>query len=465
MLSKKISINFLNEQNLYYSVIIIVFFFNNYTNSYENSCLTFFPIFVVSFVFTRINSSKEEALAEFRKENYSEAIAILEKAAQENPNDAEIFYYLGFFNHYRAYDSKPLGGYDYSYSERIFEYLEKAIELDPQMGNARYFYGAECSGNAFAAMQDGDCEGVRKFYKLADRKGAYPEWLKEFGRNILNSCSENAILFLGGNSDFDICVYLQLNENLRRDVTIIPIGNIDRPWYVEYLSENSACNPNSLNLSLTLKQIQDIHPYKWKTNTLMIPVSDNMKSRCNLPGEFRMEWTLEPDYISGRDHSIFISDSTQKRTYLSPQRAILYQIIMDNFSKRPVFFSNLASPFFLAGLDKNLMNCGLISELMPFETEDTEYSVDLNKIMELLKTEKLKDYRSILDKDIPRISNCTSLYLQSVIIYAAALEEGNETNQLKELAMLFDENIKIGFDKQRESAVSNYLKAVINLKE
>ena len=44
----------------------------------------------------------------------------LKKALYESSNDAEIYYYLGWFNHYRAYDSRPLKGYDYSDSEQIF---------------------------------------------------------------------------------------------------------------------------------------------------------------------------------------------------------------------------------------------------------------------------------------------------------------------------------------------------------
>ena len=47
---------------------------------------------------------KERAVEEFKNEHYPEAIEILEEAVKENPDDAEIFYYLGWFNHYLAYD-------------------------------------------------------------------------------------------------------------------------------------------------------------------------------------------------------------------------------------------------------------------------------------------------------------------------------------------------------------------------
>ena len=199
-----------------------------------SSTILFFLLFV-TIAYPQEMTLKEQALEEFKKEHYNEAIDLLKKALSESPNDAEIYYYLGWFNHYRAYDSRPLKGYDNSYSEQIFKYLDKALELDPNYGDAKYFYGAQCSGNAFIAMQNYDADKLNYFYQRAYDKGAYPNWLIEFGKNLLSSCDLNAILFAGGNADFDICSYLQLCENFRTDITVIPIGNIDRPWYVRFL--------------------------------------------------------------------------------------------------------------------------------------------------------------------------------------------------------------------------------------
>ena len=68
----------------------------------------------------QVQGLKEQALESFRRERYDEAVALMERAAEADPTDAESWYYLGFFNHYRAYDSRPLKGYDLSYSERVF---------------------------------------------------------------------------------------------------------------------------------------------------------------------------------------------------------------------------------------------------------------------------------------------------------------------------------------------------------
>lgn len=65
-------------------------------------------LFSSSLLFAQERNMKVQALQEFEKEHYNEAINILEKALNQSPNDPEIYYYLGFFNHYRAYDSRPL---------------------------------------------------------------------------------------------------------------------------------------------------------------------------------------------------------------------------------------------------------------------------------------------------------------------------------------------------------------------
>ena len=56
----------------------------------------------------QVQGLKEQALESFRRERYDEAVALMERAAEADPTDAESWYYLGFFNHYRAYDSQAM---------------------------------------------------------------------------------------------------------------------------------------------------------------------------------------------------------------------------------------------------------------------------------------------------------------------------------------------------------------------
>ncbi|MCK4530308.1 MAG: tetratricopeptide repeat protein [Candidatus Marinimicrobia bacterium] len=419
-------------------------------------------IFSFSGLFAQENTLKEKALEKFKKEHYNEAIDLLEQAVKISPDDAEIYYYLGFFNHYRAYDSRPLRGYDFSYSEKIFEYLDKAIELNPNYGDAKYFYGAECSGNAFISMQNDDLKQLKYFYKLAYKKGAYPDWLLEFGRNMLIPCDKNAILFTAGNADFDVCSYLQLHEKFRTDITIIPIANINRPWYVNFLKKGLKNGIRKISINLTEEQIMDIHPFKWDTTTVAIPVSEKLKKKYELDENYKMQWKIEPDLFSMRKHSKIAGEEVKKRTYLSPQRAMLLQIVEDNFSNRPIYFSNMASHLFYGGLDSFFRNCGLVSELLPVQTEKTEYENNYHKIQQLLQSENFKDYSTIKENDIPRISRIIYNYYYTFLELAEYYKNNNKTEKLEELISLFKQHLTIGFSPNHEKIFEMKLERIKN---
>jgi len=394
---------------------------------------------------------KDKALSEFKNEHYDEAIKLLEKVLEETKDDAEIYYYLGFFNHYQAYDSRPLNGYDFSYSERIFQYLNKAIELNPNYGDAKYFYGAECSANAFNSMQDYNLKQLKYFYKLAFEKGAYPDWLIEFGKNMLNTCDTNAILFTGGNADFDVCSYLQLQQDFRTDITVIPIGNIDRPWYVKFLKQGLEGGVKKITINLTDNQIFDIHPFKWDTTKIEIPVSASTLRKYNLEKDYKMFWTIEPDLFSSRKHSKIEKEKIKYRTYLSPQRAILLQIIEDNFQNRPIFFSNISNTSFFGGLDRYFKYCGLVSELTPMITKHREYEYDYRKIEELLSSENFKKFATIKKTDIPRISRIVFTYHRTVLILANYYSSNKQKVNFNKLKEFYFKYLAIGFNEDYEN--------------
>jgi hypothetical protein len=397
---------------------------------------------------------KEQAQEAFTNEQYGAAIALLEQAAELTPGDAEVFYLLGWYNHYRAYDSRPLRGYDYAYSARIFGYLDKALQLNPAYGDAKYFYGAECSANAFMAMQDFDAKKLRHFYKLADEKGAYPAWLKEFGRNFLNGCDENAILFTGGNADFDICMFLQLHEGLRTDITILPIGNIDRPWYVGFIKKGLKGAVKKVDLNLTDKQIMELHPFKWESTTVSIPVSESDLKEFGLAGGQQLKWQVDPDLFSDLMASKIESEKAKNRNYLSPQRAILLQIVEDNLINRPIFFSNFCSTTWYGGLDACFQNCGLVSRLTPVKTSDTSFEFDDQKTAGILQPHNTVDYKTIAHSDMPRISGVISSgYYSAILNLADYYRKNGNVKELTQLKQLFSSHFRIGFNEDSEKEI------------
>ena len=404
--------------------------------------------------FSQNISLKEQALEKFKAEHYDDAINLLEQALEQSPNNAEIYYYLGWFNHYRAYDSRPLKGYDYSYSERIFEYLDKALELNPNYGDAKYFYSAECGVNAIEAMCNYNSDKLKYYYELAFKKGTFPDWLIEYGKNYLNACDKDAILFAGGDADFNVCSYLQICEDFRTDVTLIPIGFIDRPWYVNFLKNGLENGVRKINIEFTEKQIMDIHPFKWRETNVYLDISPADRLKFGLSDDFRMEWALEPDLQSGRMHSKIEGEEPIKRTFLSPQRAILLQIVEDNFTERPIYFTNSAEPSFYGGLNEYFQNCGLVSKLLPIKTKDTKYQMEVSKMEQLFSAENFTYYRNVIENDFPRISGVIMYgYSFALISLADNYRNLGKERELKQLIEFYNNQLKIDFDVEYEQMV------------
>src|SRR6056297_2384051 len=159
---------------------------------------------------------KEQALKAWEAEKYKDGLALLTKARENNLQDPEIYYYLGKFKHYLCYDSRPLaGGYDESDSDEVLEYLQKAIELKPDYGNAYYFLGSEYGARAHNYMAKNKLDKAKEQLILGHQAGGYPDWLLEYNRNILRSVDKNGILFTGGDGELNPLLYLQVVENIR----------------------------------------------------------------------------------------------------------------------------------------------------------------------------------------------------------------------------------------------------------
>ncbi|MCK4344142.1 MAG: hypothetical protein KAX05_02570 [Bacteroidales bacterium] len=361
----------------------------------KKSCLILIALFIGIVMCAQESDLKQKALEQFRKQNYPDAISLLKQALSENPDDAEIYYYLGYFSHYIVYDSRPFIKEGDKWSkEEVIKYLEKAVALNPQYGDAYYFLGAEYGARALEALRKGDIQQYRNEIINGHKANGLPDWLIEFGRNILKSCEENAILITIGDAQFNSLQYLQIIENYRKDVTVLAWGIFNRPWYVNLIKKGIPDILVNTPVSWTEDQIFDMHPYKWDTLTLEIPVSDEYIKKYFLsPKDSIMRWELKPDM------------STKRGSYLSSGTALMANIIETNKWERPVFFTFGFSSSSLAGLDSYFQIHGLANKLLPFKTEETNFTYDINSTEKiLLDPSSYEHFSDLKEHDMPRIS-------------------------------------------------------------
>ena len=242
----------------------------------------------------------EMAQDEFQKANYTMAIEYLKRALVESPDNADIYYHLGYFLHYLCYDSSPLTGYGRETSDEILKYLNKALELDPKHGNAFYFTGVEYGVRARHAMWKGDREEVIAEWRMGMSSGGYPDWMIEYGRNVLKSCEKDAILVVNGDAETNSVEYLQCVEGYRKDITVIPLALLDRPWFVTLLKNGLDGCHKPISIGWSQDQIQSMHPYKWKPNTIRIPVSGELMGLSEDEPMF-VDWLVSPDLGRGSE--------------------------------------------------------------------------------------------------------------------------------------------------------------------
>jgi len=408
-------------------------------------------IFACNLIAGQQLSLKEQSIVQFKNENYAQAILLMEKALKDNPNDAEIYYYLGFFNHYNAYDSRPLQGYDSTYSLNVLHYLDKALEIKPNYGDAKYFYFTECGAAAFKEYQNNNPQKVKAWFDKAFHKGAIPEWGIELGKNMLSLCDSNAILFTHGDFSLNICLFVQLHDDFRKDITIVPLALLDRPSFVLALNNNADSKIlRGLNTGLTKEQIIDMHPYKWDTLTMKLAVPTELLKQYFLPDNYTMDWVIEPDLISNRMASKIDDEIPQRRTYVSPTRAMLLNIIEVNKWVRPVYFTNTYESYLLAGLDKYLQYAGLVSKLLPVKTEKTWRKIDVDKLEQIVFNTKLGKLKTKITDDQPRASGITSLYNSSYWYLADYYRSKGENDKVEKVIESYKQNLMIGYDSETE---------------
>jgi hypothetical protein len=352
----------------------------------------------------RADPLTEQAVARFQNADYPGAIQSLQEARILDPDDADIYFQLGRALHYLCYDSVPLTGFDQGKSDEILGYLRQAVQIDPSHGDARYFLGAEYGARARAAMQSGRRDGIAEQFRLGYQAGGYPDWLIESGRNTLRPCDPEAILFVGGDADANAVQYLQYVEGFRNDVTVVPVGLLDFPWFISLLRSGGGGVVASAPISWSDQQIAAMRPYKWKPNRVSCRVSEAVKRKYGLGNE-TVAWELNPDLGRGEQLGL-----------VSAGRAALTDILLTNRWERPVYFSLACPDDVWRDLPMQVQLRGFVHELLPFEP-DARVDADAGKSY-LLDPGAFRQVTTYRDHALPRAAavfrNYRSSFLQLV---------------------------------------------------
>jgi tetratricopeptide (TPR) repeat protein len=382
----------------------------------------------------RSSDFKEQAKIAYEQEKYPEAIALARQATRENPGDAEAWFLLGWYTHYRAYDSRPWSGFGRATSDTILSYLAQAVNLDPKLGDAFYFIGAEHGARFEQPFCEGNLEQARAELTEARSAGAFPDWMIEYCRNVLRACDQDAILFLTGDLQVNGVRYLQLIEGYRPDVTAVPWPLMDRAGVVLLYKVGIPDALVPAPISWSREQILDIHPCRWRTDTIQIPVASGVLQAAGIAAQDSiLSLEVRPDLEAG------------DRPMLSSIRALALDIIETNQWRRPVQFA-LGPTTGIADIDSCLQSCGLTQRLLPVRASKRGLTVDTLTIKRvLLDSASYRSFATVKDHDMPRVSPILNTYRAGLVELATCYaQSGNRSeccSTLDRMAALLPESV------------------------
>ena len=100
------------------------------------------------------------------------------------------------------------------------------------------------------------------------------EFILDFGRNLLNSCEPEAILFTNGDNDTYPLWWVQEKEGKRKDVAVVNLSLLNTANFIKFLKGS----PHRLPISFTDEEIDSLKPKEREGKTLYVneQVIDNL---------------------------------------------------------------------------------------------------------------------------------------------------------------------------------------------
>lgn len=387
--------------------------------------------FIVLFLNTSLiaqDSSRLNQAIQLGKElKFEEAIDILQKEIKINPKNAEAYYWLGRYSHFLVYDTRPFTKKSDSWSKNeVIENLKKAINLKPDFGDAYYFLAAEYGARARESLKKGDATQAKKELIQAHQLGGFPNYLIEYARSILSSCDKDAILFSNWDAPVNALMYVQLAEGFRKDVSLIILNLLERPYYVKLLRDGIPNEINNVPINWNDNLIMDMHSYfPWNTLTIKIPVSAFTK-REYLISDSVTQINLDiPGQYGGS--SLWIGT------------AAILNILENNKYTRPIFCA-LPKGDDMFYFTDYLKAEGFVSRLMPYKTKNTDFDFDTSKIENSILTESnYKHFNEIIIHNQPRTNYFFGDNRRHLILdYVEHLISNNNTSKARLIYLKMD---------------------------
>ena len=238
-----------------------------------------------------------------------------------------------------------------------------------------------------------------------DRSNRYA--VRDFGRNYLESCEPDAIIFTNGDNDTFPLWYAQEVEGIRTDVRVCNTSYLQTDWYIDQMKRqayNSAPLPISWNREDYIQGTRDaayIVPATDKPVDLKLAldfVRSNDPRYKKVPG-----YSQEMDYIPSQT-LIYKTDSAavvnkavlgekylpymlkempvdlKGKRYLGKQELIILDMLQNNNWERPMYYAITVVPDQFVRLDEYFQQTGMAYQIVPLATKNSPHAINSEKM-------------------------------------------------------------------------------------
>jgi hypothetical protein len=243
----------------------------------------------------------------------------------------------------------------------------------------------------------------------------------EMAKNYLNSCEPNAILFTNADNDTYPLWYAQEVEGIRTDVRVVCLQFLSSEAYIDQMKRQqnlSAPLPISLKNAQYKEGVRDYlryYDYGIKdsvelSDLLAILTSDNNEDKMqmndgsfdnflptqNLKFSVNKAQVLATNTITEKDKDQITTEMVWNfnKKYALKSDITMFDIIVNNNWKRPIYFSVGVSDDTYIGLDKYLYQEGFAYRLLPLKPKDNpEGNPKMDKMEQTNNTLAYKHYQ------------------------------------------------------------------------
>ena len=237
-----------------------------------------------------------------------------------------------------------------------------------------------------------------------DRSGRY--LARDVGRNYLESCEPNSIIFTYGDNDTFPLWYAQEVDGVRTDVRVCNTSYLQTDWYINQM-KRQAYNSDPLPISWDPKDYKKgkrdfVHVMPKVDQTLSVGTalnfikSDDPKHKITL-GKNSYNFlpvsklTLKIDSATIANNNVVnpvffpnivneLDFNFEGKNILSIVDIMAMEMINTNNWERPIYYAITVPGNIYAFVDNNLQKTGLANQVVPLNTKNTTMSVNTEKM-------------------------------------------------------------------------------------